>query len=95
MSLAVAGRNEERTLKIAVPENLDYEGVFDDLFEKYTTRTELIQVRTAEMGSIYKLQYVTSLKKDTGLKKFMDEIRMRNGNLEVSCGRITDSAEEL
>jgi hypothetical protein len=47
------------------------------------------------MGSIYKLQYVTSLKKDTGLKKFMDEIRMRNGNLEVSCGRITDSAEEL
>ena len=95
LSIACAGRNQERILKISVPENLDYEGVFDDIFEEYASRADLVQVRTAEMGSIYKLQYRISLKNAVSLKQFMDEIRMRNGNLEVSCGRVIEDPDEL
>ena len=86
---------EERELRIIVPEDLDYEGVFDDLFAKYTDRRELVEVKTAEMGSVYKLRYTISLNRGSSLKQFMDEIRMRNGNLEVACGRPVSHIESL
>ena len=79
-----------RQLKITIPENLDYEGLFDDLFEKYTLSHELVRVKTTNMGTLYELCYEVCLK-DTGISKaILDEIRCRNGNLTVICGREKD-----
>lgn len=84
-----------RTLKIMIPENLDYEGIFDDLFDAYTTRADLEQVRTTNMGSIYELQYHVHLRNAIVPKEFIDEIRCRNGNLNIVCGRLAVGKEEL
>ena len=78
----------ERALKITIPENLDYDGLFDDLFAQYLDSSELDQVRTASMGTLYELHYRVRLKSDTPPKEFLDAIRCRNGNLNVICGRI-------
>lgn len=85
----------DRELKITIPESLDYEGVFDDLFDKYTIRHELLHVKTSNMGSLYELCYLVRLK-DTGINKnFLDEIRCRNGNLNITCGRLSTVRDEL
>lgn len=88
-------RNQEKELKITIPESLDYTGVFDDIFQQYTRRWELVQVRTANMGSLYRLDYRIILKNADKEKAFLDELRCRNGNLEISCGRIATAREEL
>ena len=79
-----------RQLKITIPENLEYEGLFDDLFEKYTTSHELVRVRTTNMGTLYELTYNINLKDRNISKKFVDELRCRNGNLNIICGREND-----
>lgn len=78
----------QKELKITIPENLDYQGVFDDLFGKYTKHAELIRVRTVNMGSLYELQYQVDLRDERSEKEFLDQIRCRNGNLGLVCGRI-------
>ncbi len=78
----------ERTLKITIPENLDYDGLFDDLFAQYLDSFELDQVRTASMGTLYELHYRVKLKSDLPPKEFLDAIRCRNGNLNIICGRV-------
>lgn len=75
---------EERKLKIIIPENLDYREVFDDLLKKYTVKSELVKVKTTNMGSMYELNYKIILKDRSNEKRFMDEIRCRNGNMLVS-----------
>lgn len=79
-----------RQLKITIPENLEYEGLFDDLFEKYTMSHELVRVRTTNMGTLYELTYNINLKDRNISKKFVDELRCRNGNLNIICGREND-----
>ena len=79
-------RKTEKTLKITIPENLDYEGLFDDLFEKYTLSHELVKVKTSNMGTLYDLEYIITLKGAVP-KSFIDDIRCRNGNLNIVCGR--------
>ena len=76
-----------RHLKITIPETLEYEGLFDDLFAKYTSRHELIRVKTTNMGTLYELSYDIYLKDGEVKKEFIDAIRCRNGNLNVVCGR--------
>ena len=88
-------RTQEKELKITIPESLDYTGVFDDIFQRYTHRWELVQVRTASMGSLYRLDYRITLKNAEAEKAFLDELRCRNGNLEISCGRVPSAREEL
>lgn len=73
----------ERTLRITIPENLDYPGVFDDLLREYTRRHELTAVKTTNMGSLFRLTYRVELA-DRSEKEFLDALRTRNGNLEVS-----------
>jgi len=85
----------EKELKITIPENLDYEGLFDDLFAKYTKDCELIRVRTTNMGSLYELKYRIILDSPVISKGFMDELRCRNGNLTIACGRAMTTREEL
>ena len=88
-------RGEERELKITIPEGLDYEGIFDDLFAKYADHAELERVRTTNMGSLYELCYRVELKESGINKAFLDELRCRNGNLNIVCGRVSTAREEL
>ena len=83
-------KDGERTLKISIPENLDYEDLFDDLFAKYTTRSDLDKVKTTNMGTLYELTYHIVLKDASKTKEFLDEIRCRNGNLTIVCGRAVE-----
>ena len=88
-------KNCDRTLKITIPEDLDYEGIFDDIFDKFTSKCEVMRVRTTNMGSLYELTYDIVLKKDVSEKEFIDTIRCRNGNLTVMCGRPVTPRDEL
>ncbi len=81
------GNGQERELKITIPENLDYEGLFDDLFQKYTRSARLERVKTTNMGTLYELHYSVVLKGERIPKEFLDELRCRNGNLNIVCGR--------
>ena len=79
-----------RVLKITIPENLNYEGLFDDLFAQYTRSHELSRVRTTNMGTLYELSYIIELKNADKTRDFIDAIRCRNGNLNIVCGRETE-----
>ena len=79
-----------RQLKITIPEMLDYDDLFDDIFEKYTTRHELRSVKTTNMGTLYELTYTIHLKSVKSTKAFLDELRCRNGNLNIICGKEHD-----
>lgn len=81
------GNGAERDLKITIPENLDYDGLFTDLFEKYTSYAELERVKTSNMGTMYELQYKIRLKDPQMPKEFLDSLRCRNGNLNIVCGK--------
>ena len=74
----------QRELKITIPEDLNYAHEFDDLFEKYTRQFKLMNVKTTNMGSLYKLIYQVELKSEDNVQAFIDELRCRNGNLEIS-----------
>ena len=87
--------DREQELRITIPENLNFTGAFDDLFEKYTSKSALIGVKNANMGSLYKLTYRIEMKNESELRDFIDELRVRNGNLEISIFRLEGSAEEL
>ena len=80
-------RTDERLLKITIPENLDYDGLFDDLFDTYTTAYTLERVKTANMGTLYELQYRVTLRDAQVPKAFLDALRCRNGNLNITCSR--------
>ena len=79
--------DKHRNLKITVPENVDYETLFEDLFEQYTVSHELVKVRTTNMGTLYELHYRIILKDPRHTREMIDAIRCRNGNLNIVCGR--------
>lgn len=85
----------EKTLRITIPEDLDYTGVFDDLFEEYTEAHKLTSVKTTNMGSLFKLSYDLTLKDAAAEKSFIDQLRCRNGNLEISSSIRETRPNEL
>ena len=88
-----ADRNEGRKqLKIVIPESLNYNSVFDDLFDKYTSENRLNKVKTTNMGTMYELTYEIRLKNDDAEKDFIDELRVRNGNLNISVGIMPENS---
>ena len=97
--LNVVGFGVERThgkeLKITIPESLNYTSIFDDIFEKYTKSHELLRVRTTNMGSLYQLYYHIELIDEAQEKDMIDEIRCRNGNLDIICGMTPQTPETL
>lgn len=84
-----------KTLHITIPEDLDYSDVFTDIFEKYTNSCSLASVKTTNMGSIFRLTYDIVLKDAAKEKEFIDELRCRNGNLEISVSRQVTETSEL
>ena len=81
----------EKILKITLPENLDYTDIFDDIFSKYTKKVELEKVKTTNMGSLFDLTYRVILNKDMNEKDFIDDLRVKNGNLKII---LTHALEE-
>ena len=88
-------KNATCSLKITIPENIDYTQIFDDIFEQYTKAYILNRVKTTNMGSMYELEYSIALKEEQSQKEFIDAIRCRNGNLTVMCGRALTGVDEL
>ncbi|MDR2043224.1 MAG: DUF4956 domain-containing protein [Clostridium sp.] len=84
-----------RVLRITIPENLDYEDLFDEVMQKYTVSAELDTVKTTNMGSLYELTYLVRMKSASMPKAFLDELRCRNGNLNIMLSREQQNGEEL
>ena len=89
------GNKQERVLKITVPENLDFEGRFDNIFDKYLDKYTIDEVKTSNMGSLYKISYHVVTKANISVKAMMDELRAGNGNLEISLARPVTEIDEL
>ena len=87
------GSTSKKELKIDIPENLDYEGLFDDIFTNFTSRRELVAVKTVQMGSVYELRYQVTFKRGVNEKEFLDALRARNGNLPLQIGRVSTVTE--
>ena len=83
-------RTDERLLKITIPENLNYEGLFSDVFSQYLSSCSLEQIKTTNMGTLYELQYRVVFRQTQPPKAFFDELRCRNGNLNISCSRMSE-----
>jgi hypothetical protein len=88
-------RQLERTVRITIPENLDYTSIFEDLFNKYTSSCQLNKVKTTNMGSLFELTYLLELKNGESEKPFIDELRCRNGNLSIVSSHHENEREEL
>lgn len=83
----------ERILKITVPENMDYNNMFDDVFAKYLKHHVLEHVKTVNMGSLFELTYRIKFNDECNDKEFIDDIRIKNGNLKVSVSHKLDESE--
>ena len=79
-----------KTLRITIPEDLDYTEVFEDLFDEYTEGRELVSVKTTNMGSMFRLTYNLTLEDPKAEKELIDKLRCRNGNLNISCSRMSE-----
>lgn len=86
-------QNCGKELKVTIPESLNYSHIFDDIFEKYTKSYKLTRVRTTNLGSMYQLFYHIEMPDDSLEKEMIDEIRCRNGNLDITCGMTPDALE--
>jgi len=91
------GNSEDDThnLRIKIPEDLNYEGVFDDIFAKYTHSVEVESVKTTQMGSLYELKFLIKLKDTSNTQSFLNELRTRNGNLGIILNRSKLDKYEL
>jgi uncharacterized membrane protein YhiD involved in acid resistance len=85
----------DKELRITIPEDLNYGDVFNDIFAQYTSQCEVVSVKTTNMGSLFRLQYHLTLSDETKEKEFIDALRCRNGNLEISIARQEANTYEL
>lgn len=85
---------DEKELRITIPENLDYIGIFDEIFSQYLRSVKLIRVKTTNLGSMYELCYHIHMKEPLREKEMIDALRCLNGNLTIVCG-YRDVKEEL
>lgn len=84
-----------KTFAITIPEDLDYSGIFDDIFAEYTLSHDLVRVKSTNMGSMFKLTYNVTLRDVTREKEMIDKIRCRNGNLEITVSKQETVGTEL
>ena len=88
-------KHSMRQVTVVIPESLDYETVFDDIFQKATNYVELANVKTSDMGSLFKIKYIVQLNGTMTEKELVDALRTRNGNLEIAISRYVTKENEL
>ena len=88
-------KHSMRQLTVVIPESLDYESIFDDIFNKAANHIELANVKTSDMGSLFKLKYIIQLNGRMTEKELIDALRTRNGNLEIAISRYITKENEL
>lgn len=93
--VAVCFKDTTKQLRIMIPEDMNYSGAFDDLFKAYTKGARLERVKTTNMGTLYELTYAVQMKPDADEKKFLDELRCRNGNLRIIFAVKEANGEKL
>lgn len=86
---------DKKQLKITIPEDLNYSTVFDDVFDKYTSEHTMSRVKTTNMGTMYELTYEIKLKKDAPEKEFIDQLRIRNGNLNITMALMSENVNTM
>lgn len=87
--------SDKKQLKITIPENLNYSTVFDDIFDKYTSEHTMNRVKTTNMGTMYELTYEVKLKEEAPEKEFIDQLRMRNGNLNITMALMQEGGNTM
>lgn len=87
-------KHSMRQLTIVIPESLDYESIFDDIFNKAANHVELANVKTSDMGSLFKIKYLIQLNGQMTEKELIDALRTRNGNLEIAISRYITKENE-
>ena len=95
LSFVPMGEQKMLDLTVTVPETLHFHNAFADVFEKHTSSCRLVCTKTTNMGSLYKLSYKVRLKDRGQIHAFIDDLRVRNGNLEISLAEAQDNAEDL
>lgn len=90
-----AKKTSQKLLKITIPEDLNYEDAFDEIFEKYTKDFQLTRVKTTDLGSLFQLVYSISMDDNTSQKEFLDAIRCRNGNLNITLSMNVDADDGI
>lgn len=88
-------KHSMRQLTIVIPESLDYESIFDDIFNQAANHVELANVKTSDMGSLFKIKYIIQLNGRMTEKELIDALRTRNGNLEIAISRYITKENEL
>ena len=94
-SLTEHSPTTRKSVKITIPEDLDYTDIFDDIFKKYTKSHQLVMVKSINLGSMFRLTYNLTLRDAKSEKQFIDELRQRNGNLEITVSREENVTGEL
>lgn len=89
------GQKEEKLLRVVMPEDLDYAGVFDDIFDTYTAAHTIERVKTTNLGSMFEVTYIITLKDPAKEKELIDALRCRNGNLTIVCSRYVAPNDQL
>ena len=84
-----------RYLKITVPENMNYDEAFEEVLNKYCSNYELEKVKTLSLGSLFRVEYSIVMRDVSKLREMINELRIRNNNLEIVCGKEAISKEEL
>jgi hypothetical protein len=95
LSFVPMGEQKMLDLTVTVPETLHFHNAFADVFEKHTSFCRLVRTKTTNMGSLYKLSYKVRLKDRDQMQAFIDDLRVRNGNLEISLAEAEDNGEDL
>lgn len=95
LSKVKLGSSSDRTLRITIPENLDYTNIFDEVFAQYVDKAELERVKTTNLGSMFDLTYKVKMKRNMNEKAMLDAIRCKNGNLTVICGKVDMGVAEF
>ena len=88
-------KHSMRQLTIVIPESLDYESIFDDIFNKAANHVELANIKSSDMGSLFKIKYIIQLNGRMTEKELIDALRTRNGNLEIAISRYITKENEL
>lgn len=77
-------KNVQKTLKITIPENLNYQGAFDEILSNYTKKYSLTRIQTTDLGALFELWYTVIMDADVNEQEFINDLRCRNGNLSIS-----------